>query len=249
MSTKPAIVLVPGAWHTPEGFKQVIDLLEAAGYEVKAVHLASVGAPVPLQDFRPDVEAVQTAIREFADQGKDVLVLGHSYGGVVITEATNGLDKATREKQGLKGGVSHLYFLCAFVLPEDHSLATALDDKPLPWFEVSEDQLLVTPKQPAEVFYNDVEDPSAIIKTLKPHSFRTFFSKVTYAGWKYVPNTYLLCAKDAAIPLALQQAMVDRARSLGANFTTHDMDASHSPFLSKPEELALSIRRAAGEKL
>ncbi|RMZ83186.1 hypothetical protein DV738_g1369, partial [Chaetothyriales sp. CBS 135597] len=249
MSTKPAIVIVPGAWHGPEGFKQVVDSLEATGYEVKALHLPSVGAAVPLKDFRPDVDAVQAAIREFADQGKDVLVLGHSYGGVVISEAVNGHDKASREKQGLKGGVSHLYFLCAFVLPEDHSLGDALNNEPLPWFDVSEDQLLVTPTKPTEVFYNDVDDPSAIIKTLKPHSFQTFFSKVTYAGWKYVPNTFLLCAKDAAIPLAVQQAMVDRARSLGADFTTHDIDASHSPFLSKPDEVVLSIRRAAGEKV
>ncbi|RMZ88208.1 hypothetical protein DV736_g4567, partial [Chaetothyriales sp. CBS 134916] len=247
MSTKPAIVFVPGAWHSPDGFKLVMDSLEAAGYKTKGVHLPSVGASVQLKDFNPDVESIQAAIRDFADQGEDVMLVVHSYGGVIGSQAVQGLDKATREKEGQKGGVSHMFFCCAFALPENTSLMDPLNNTPLPWFQISQDHLIVTPATPLETFYNDVKDAEEVVKTLKTHSYQTFFSKITYPGWKYVPSTYLLCAKDAALPLALQQAMVDQARKMGADMETVDIDASHSPFLSMPEEMALAIRRAAGE--
>ncbi|RMZ80862.1 hypothetical protein DV737_g2777, partial [Chaetothyriales sp. CBS 132003] len=244
MSTKPAIVFVPGAWHSPDGFKLVMDSLEAAGYETKGVHLPSVGASVPLKSFDPDVEAIQAAIKDFADQGKDVVLVVHSYGGITGSQAVKGLDKATREKEGQKGGVSHIFFCCAFALPENTSLMDCCNNQPLPWFQISQDQLVVTPATPIETFYNDVKDPEEIVKTLKPHSYQVFFSKITYPGWKYVPSTYLLCAKDAAIPLALQQTMVDQARSQGADMKTVEIDASHSPFLSIPEEMALTVSAA-----
>ncbi|RMZ83536.1 hypothetical protein DV738_g1083, partial [Chaetothyriales sp. CBS 135597] len=244
MSSKPAIVFVPGAWIGPDEFRRVADSLEAAGYEVKGVDLPS-GGSVPIHDFGPDVELIQATVREFADQGKDVLLVLHSYGGVVGSEAVKGLDKATREKEGLKGGISHLYFCSAFIIPENVSISEALGNKPLPWFQLSDDQLTVTPKIPPEIVYSDVEDRSIIPKTIRPHSYRTFFSKVTYAGWKYVPNTFLLCTKDVAIPLAKQKAMVDQARSLGADFETDEVDANHNAFLSKPEEVAFHFEFVA----
>ncbi|RMD43476.1 hypothetical protein DV735_g1645, partial [Chaetothyriales sp. CBS 134920] len=248
MSAKPAIVFVPGAWIGPNEFKRTADSLEAAGYEVKGVDLPS-GGSVPLQDFRPDVEAIQATIREFADQGKDVLLVVHSYGGIVGSEAVKGLDKVSREKEGLRGGLSRLFFCSAFLLPENGSLIEAFGNEPPRWFQLSEDQLTVTPNIPPEVIFSDVEDLSVIPRTIRPHSYRTFFSKITYAGWKYVPSTFLLCTKDAALPLTLQQAMVDQARSLGAHVQTDEVAANHNAFVSKPEEVALSIRRAAGERL
>jgi len=246
MSSKPVIVFVPGAWHPPACFEPVTERLEAAGYQTKGVNLASVGAPVPLQDFQPDVEAIQLAMKPFIDEGKDVLLVVHSYGGVVGNEAVRGLDKASREKVGKKGGVSHIYFCCAFALPEGVSLMDALQGKPLPWFQISEDGQTVTPATPVETFYNDVQNAEQYPEILKPHSYRTFFSKVTYPAWQHVPSTYLLCEKDMAIPLHAQKGMVEGS---GGKIKAETVDASHSPFLSMPEEVANSIRRAAGESV
>ena len=246
MSSKPVIVFVPGAWHPPSCFDPVTQRLEAAGYETKGVNLASVGSPEPLKDFQPDVEAIQQTMKPFIDQGKDILLVVHSYGGVVGNEAVRGLDKASREKEGKKGGVSHIYFCCAFALPEGVSLMDVLQGKPLPWFQISEDERTVTPATPIETFYNDVENAEQYPGILKPHSYRTFFSKVTYPAWQYVPSTYLLCEKDMALPLHAQKGMVEGS---GGKIKAETVDASHSPFLSMPEEMAKSIRRAAGESI
>jgi len=249
MSTKPVIVFTPGAWHSPAGFHMVVDKLEQAGYETKGVTLASVGAPEPLKDFQPDLEAIQAALKPIVDQGKDVLLVVHSYGGVIGGEAVQGFLKSDREKQGQQGGVTHMYFCCAFALPEGASLMAGLNNKPLPWYILNEDETLVNPATPEHIFYNDVAEPQKWIDMLKPHSYRTMFSKTTYAGWKHVPCTYLLCEQDMAIPIAVQKGMVEEAKKMGADMKVESCDAGHSPFLSVPEEMARSIRRAAGEAL
>ena len=249
MSSKPVIVLVPGAWHGPEGFHLVTEKLQAAGYEVEGVNLASVGAATPLEDFRPDVDAIQQVLKSVTDEGKDALLVVHSYGGMVGSEAVQGFAKSDRAKQGKKGGVSHMYFCCAFAMPEGVSLMNALHDQPLPWFQLNDAQDTVTPKTPVDTFYNDVKEPEKYVKMLKTHSYRTFASKATYAGWKHVPCTYLLCEKDNAIPIDAQKGMVEAAREAGADMKAETVNASHSPFMSIPEEMALSIRRAAGESV
>lgn len=220
--------------------------LEAAGYETEGVTLASVGAAKPLEDFGPDVKAIQSTVQPYVDQGKDVILVVHSYGGVIGSEAVQGLDRGSREKQGKKGGISHLYFCCAFVLPEGASLMDGLQGKPLEWFDIAADQKTLTPKRPGEIFYNDVESPQQYIDDLKPHSYQTLWSKLTYAGWKHVPCTYLYCLQDQAIPIHVQKAMVEGS---GVEFRTDTLDASHSPFLSFPDEMTKSIRQAAGETI
>lgn len=244
MSAKPAIVFVPGAWHSPSCFGQVMDRLQAAGYETKGAALALVGAPEPLKDLQPDIRSIRATVQPLVDQGKDVLIVMHSYGGIPGGEAVQGLDKVTRQKEGRQGGVSHLYYCCAFALPEGVSLSDALHGKPLPWFDVSADERTVKPKTPVDIFYKDVPDPEPHVAALKPQSYGMFKCKVTYPAWKHVPSTYLYCEKDMAIPVDAQHGMVE---SSGVEFRTETLDASHSPFLSMPDEVASSIRRAAGE--
>ncbi|ETI24703.1 hypothetical protein G647_04072 [Cladophialophora carrionii CBS 160.54] len=247
MSSKPVIVFVPGAWHTPDSFHLVTAELQAAEYETRGVDLASVGAQTPLKDFWPDVEAIQRVLKPLADEGRDIVLVVHSYGGVIGNQAVQGFVKSERENEGKKGGISHIYFCCAFALPEGVSLMDALNNKPLPWFQINDAQDTVTPATPIETFYNDVKEPEKYVNMLKPHSYRTFASKVTYAGWRHVPSTYLLCEKDEAIPIHAQKGMVEAAQQAGADMKVETVSASHSPFMSMAEEMARSIRRAAGE--
>lgn len=249
MSSKPTVVFVPGAWHTPDGFHLVMSELQAAGYETKGVNLASVGASTPLQDFQPDVQAIQDVLKPLVDQGKDILLMLHSYGGIIGNEAIQGFAKADRRKEGKKGGVSHIYFCSAFALPAGQSLMDALNNEPLPWFQINDAQDTINPATPIETFYNDVKEPEKYVKMLKPHSYRTLASKVTYPAWQHVPSTYLLCEKDEAIPLHAQKGMVEQAQKAGADMKIDTVDASHSPFLSVPGEMVRSIRRAAGESV
>lgn len=138
-------------WHGPEHFEPVGKLLEGHGYtNVYQAHPA-VGSVV--QDPYEDCTAARKTIESELAKGyavldstvywheglkrpcsNDVIVVCHSYGGVVATNASIGLGKKEREARGEKNGIINIVFMCAFALPKGVSLWDALGRKPLPWF-------------------------------------------------------------------------------------------------------------------
>lgn len=210
--------------------------------------LASYGAEPPLKDFQPDVGMIRRMIEEVVDNGQDVVLFMHSYAGVVGCEACKGLDKQSRQEQGQSGGVIRLFFCAAFLAPEGASLLDMLNGKPLPWFNISDDQMTVNPANPEGTFYNDV-DPVIVRETkttLKSHSYQTFYSKLTYPAWRDIPVTFLFCKKDKAIPIEAQEGMVAASK---VDVIREMADAGHSPFLSVPDQVVAALRRAAGKTL
>ena len=242
------IVFVPGAWHSPECYRRVSDILEKDGYKTDYVYLPSVGPETHLPSFQADVDEVHKHVQQAVDKGEYVMVVVHSYGGIPTTQALEGLDLASRRAAKLPGGVTHLFFCCSFVVEEGQSLLSAFGSKNLPWFGVSEDQTEVVALTPEKIFYNDMtpEDVDFAVARIKPHSYQTYLSPLTFAAWKVIPSTYLYCVKDNAIPYPIQKLMVE-GTAKDYNFKTAELDASHSPFFSKPEETAKAIRVAAGE--
>ena len=243
---KPTIIFVPGAWHRPDAFAEVRGILEAAGYTTVGVSLASVGAKEPLSGFEPDVARIRAAIQSACDADEDVVLFMHSYGSLPACDAVRGLDKVSRRKDGKSGGVTALFFCCAFMLPEGGSLLGMCGGEPMPWWIIEDDRRVVRPDTPKKIFYNDLDDETAKkwIAQLKPLSYKVFSSEVTYAAWRDVPSTYLLCEQDQAILIEWQKGMVEGAK---VNVTTETLDCSHSPFLSMPKKVAEAVRRAAGE--
>ncbi|KAK4496457.1 hypothetical protein PRZ48_012437 [Zasmidium cellare] len=243
-----SILYVPGAWHSASTFSPVATLLTQAGYEVDLIDLPSVGPAKHLPNFDADVQEIRSHIHKACDAGREIVLIGHSYGSIPASEAAKGLDLATRQKEGKTGGVKHLIFCCAFIVDEGHSLIGAFGGNPLPWFRISEDQMEVNPDTPEKIFYNDVEGKTTkeMISQLKPQSYQVMHTAVTYAAWKHIPSTYIYTTQDAAIPLPIQQMMVETVAK-GYPVSTQTVDAGHSPFLSKPKETAEAIRRAAGE--
>ncbi|KAF7524878.1 hypothetical protein PCG10_005461 [Penicillium crustosum] len=248
MTESTTILFVPGAWHSPDCYDPVVQRLEAINYKTDKVHLPSVGPAEHHLSFDADVAQIRTQIERAADAGQEVVVVVHSYGGLPANEAIKGLDIKTRQQNGLVGGVTHLFFCTSFIIKEGDSLIGAFGGNDLPWFIVSDDKLEINPADPEKTFYHDcgADQIEASIATLKPHSYQTLHSPCTYAAWKDVPSTYLYCTQDAAIPLVVQQAMVEGTAN-GTGMKTESVDASHSPFLSKPDEVTAAIRRAAGE--
>lgn len=272
MSSKSELIIVPGAWHSPEAFQPTTALLKKAGYTVHGVTLPSVGASPQVQSFDPDVQAVRSVIDKVLSAGKDAVVIMHSYGGVVGSEALAEYLQTLQsgQKQGY-GKVKRLVFVCAFALPEGASLMAALQFKPLPWFILDvrlsvslfprsthktnvivineQEKDIVKPDKPQEIFYNDIEPSVAepYISALRTQSYPTFSSQLTVAPYKIIPSTYILCEKDNAIPVSAQEGMVAGAKAAAPSAfdVVERVDASHSPFISQPEWLAEKFIKAA----
>ena len=247
MPSSTTILFVPGAWHSPQCFSGVGKLLkDDGGYDIKYVVLPSVGYGHKHKNFSQDVAKIRERIREAADAGQNIVLVCHSYGGVASSDAIKGYDLPSRQKEGQVGGVAHIVYCTSFLIPEGESLQSAFGGQDLPWYDVSSDQREVLCTSPSDVFYNDMSENEVEVamSTLKPHSYQTFHSRLTYSAWKHVPSTYLYCEDDAAIPIHVQHMMVEQWAK-GYNVRTETINASHSPFYSKPVETANAIRRAA----
>jgi pimeloyl-ACP methyl ester carboxylesterase len=124
-TTKPTIFLIHGAWHTPACFSPLTALLKEAGYTVVLpAHPSCPGnASVTLIDDALNVTKELEKVVETQEQ--DVLVIGHSYGGMVLSEGVLGkFAKKTREAGGKKGGVLRVVYLSAFIMGKGESMAT-----------------------------------------------------------------------------------------------------------------------------
>ena len=138
MAKKPTIVIVPGSWQLPLVWDEFRAQLARAQYQSYHVDLPSIGGTtLPLTGLAEDVAAVQSVVRGFADCGDEIILLCHSSGGVVGSNAVEGFDVATRKAAGKKGGVVRVVYLSAFMLPAGQSLLGMLGGVPLPWMVVS----------------------------------------------------------------------------------------------------------------
>ena len=127
--TLPTIVFVPGAWHSPEFFGAVISILEPLGYQCVTVSMPGVGRIPPVDNLDEDIAAVRTTVIKELDAGHDVIIHAHSWAGIPVNSALDGLSKEEREKDGRKGAVVKLTFASSIVVPENVSLLDAIGGK------------------------------------------------------------------------------------------------------------------------
>lgn len=134
--TKPTVAFVPGAWHDSEGFNDLRAQLQKLDYPTEAVNHPSIGGEDRSKSTVDDVANVQQLLTKLVTEGKDVVVVCHSYGGVVASNAVEGFGAIERATGGKKGGVISLIYMTAFVLPKNATLLGALGGVPLPWMDV-----------------------------------------------------------------------------------------------------------------
>jgi len=219
------LVLVHGAWHGPGTWDQLIAELD--GVDVRTVDLPSSGTdPASLGDLYDDAAELS---RVLAGIEGPAVVVAHSYGGAVATQAITA-----------DSGVAHTVYLCAFQLDVGESLLGLVGGQAPPWWEMRGDHLAVL--TPEEVFYNRVspELTAVSVDTLRLQSRASVEQTVTQAAWSVVPSTYVVCDADQAIPPPAQEMLAQRAGNV-----VH-LDAGHSPFLSQPAEVAAIIRPLLG---
>ncbi|GJC95751.1 FAD binding domain-containing protein [Colletotrichum higginsianum] len=241
-ATLPTVVFTPGAWHGPQSFDLVRAGLTLKGYESEAITLPSVGAEPATVGLEEDAAVLRSTIETLADAGKEVVVVVHSYGGMVGANAVEGLGYLQRAANGQAGGIIMLVYLSAFAAPNATSLLDMLSGEYLPWMRADGDKVYAD--TPETIFYADV-DPilrAKAIAELSWQSARVFSDPATYEPWNDgIEVMYFHCEQDQAIPLATQEAM---AAQFPAGYTTFYANSSHSPFLSHPDLVVEGVELA-----
>jgi predicted alpha/beta hydrolase len=121
MAPKPSIILVPGSYILPTYYAHFANVIEAMGYEIEVIDLPTVGAAPgqgregTLPTMLDDVAVTKTAVNRLADQGKDVLLVAHSYGGIPVSQCVEGLSKKARAEQGKRGGIVKIGYITSVV--------------------------------------------------------------------------------------------------------------------------------------
>lgn len=254
MSNKPTFVFVPGAWHTASIWEKVTSLLDIQGYRSSSVTLPSTDGD-PDATFHDDVQAVRDAILSETNQGHNVIVAVHSYGGHVGESALEAVPTTKNpgpEPEPTNGKVIGIAMMATgFNLP-GKAFMDGLGGQPPPaWRADAESGLAVFTDDPppAELFYHDLPVPEAEewSSRLTSQSLKALFEggEYAYAGWKDVPCWFLMTTEDRALPVCVQRMLVGMAREAGGRVEVREVRSGHCPMLAKPEDTASFLVEAA----
>ena len=225
MNVKPTVVLVHGGFVDGAGWEEVYGILRKDGYDVSIVQN-------PTMSLAGDVAATRQVI---AQANGPVVLVGHSYGGVVITEAGN------------DPKVSKLVYIAAFAPDKGESVASLIKNPapgaPVPPILPPQDGFLFLDKAKfAASFAADVEPgKAAFLADLQvPWGVAALEGAVSEPAWKTKPSWYLVATDDRMIPPPAQRFMSKRA---GAKVV--ESAGSHAIYVSRPDEVASLIKKAA----
>ncbi|MCJ1251380.1 hypothetical protein MMC30_008613 [Trapelia coarctata] len=244
-SVLPTFVIIPGAWHSPCHYDLLTSRLYSAGYPTLSRRLPGVDPPAP-DEITTTTDAdfiLETLLRPLLDSGKDMILVMHSYGGIPGTAAAVGLSKAERRDAGLGGGIIGIIFVAAFIAKEGESPKSIGGGKHPPWTTTDLTTHFITPENPLPVFYADAPSlASEAIAQLLPHSENCLSTPTAPTAWASpVYNnrrTYIRTLQDRALPVEAQTGMLAGS---GVEWDVRDFETGHSPFLSKPDELAATV--------
>lgn len=118
----PTIVIVPAACQIPAHYQPLASALRNANFPVAVIPLPSVGASPGLKNFDEDVAAICKVVNSLVDDGNEVVVLLHSYGGLPGSAAMKGLGAKDRLRDGEKGSVKRLVYVSSYALMEGEAL-------------------------------------------------------------------------------------------------------------------------------
>lgn len=133
---KPTIVFAPGAWYPPTVFDGMTKKLNEHGYNCHTIAFPSIQQATTVQDLQPDIAAVRSIVEPEVNTGREVIIVSHSWSGLPVASALDGLGRIEREQEGLTGGVVKLVFIAAFIPQVGESLISAFGGTPPPWYVV-----------------------------------------------------------------------------------------------------------------
>jgi pimeloyl-ACP methyl ester carboxylesterase len=225
MSDKPSIVLSHGIWADGSCFSKLIPTLQAEGHDV-------IAAQYGLDTLKADVEASIAAIERVGPG--PVILVGHSYGGTVITKA------------GVHPRVAALVYICA--LGPDESETSASIQAKFPTtdvfqnIEVQNGRIWLKPVTGVPCFAGDLpaEEQGLVYATASPPAATLFGEQVDGVAWRAKPSWYIVGADDRAVHPDLERFC---AKRMGA--ATTELKSSHVPMLSQPRAVLEVIRAAS----
>lgn len=231
VAKRPTIILVHGAFADATSWRHVIPILERDGYRVIAVQNT-------LATLEGDITTTKRVI-DAETRGAPVVVVGHSYGGAVITGAAAG-----------NADVRALVYIAAFAPDSGESvgmLSGRFGESPLAKAlrPDSGGFLYIDRARFREVFCADVgsEEANVMAATQKPWGVPALGGTINQPAWRTIPAWYLISTEDRAITPALERFF---ARRMGAH--TSEVRASHVAFISQPYLVARIIEEAAGQR-
>lgn len=224
MNTKPTIVLVHGLWADGSSWSKVIGPLTEKGYKVISVQN-------PTTSLEDDVAATKRAIDR---AGGDVILVGHSWGGFVITEA------------GVDPRVKALVYIAAYA-PDKGDTVASLSESASPtalsgFLQNANGYVTLSREGVARVFAGDLDPKEQeVVYAVQPPAFHKVFTDVgTGAAWKTKPSWYVVASEDKTINPELEKRMAQRA-----NAKTTILKSGHVAMLSKPTEVLAVMLDAA----
>ncbi|RAK95641.1 alpha/beta hydrolase [Aspergillus ibericus CBS 121593] len=248
--SKPAVLLIPGAWHVPASYNKLTNLLKSSGHDIHVPSLPSMnGARPPTADLETDTAHIREYTQQLADAGQHVVIIAHSYSGQIASNSLTGLWATTRAQQGLPGGVVHIISLCAFMVREGFSMTDVVhhfghdDYMPLA-YDFAEDQTVVDRDPKGRLVSpgpgDDDVEVEGYLGTLKRWNGKCMSQGLSTdrVAWRDIPVTYVHTIGDMTTPLAYQQWMVGNMKEDGVEVETVELDTGHSPNLTKAKEVA-----------
>jgi pimeloyl-ACP methyl ester carboxylesterase len=235
------VVLVHGAWHGAWCWERVIPALAKQGIKATAIDLPGHGEDASVMT---DLHGDATKVTEVLDElGESAILVGHSYGGAVITEA------------GDHPLVERLLFIAALIPDTGETCQKAatkevaeagLDWKGRPNFGkafivAADNSVTLDPTIAAQCLYNDCDDATVAwaLDRLGPHPLGNLQQSPSRIAWRMKPSTYAVCADDLAVHPDLERILAKRCTSIV------EWPTGHSPYLSDPKRVAALVAGVA----
>ncbi|OQV07092.1 hypothetical protein CLAIMM_11576 [Cladophialophora immunda] len=245
-----SVLFFPGSYCLLPLYQPLLNAVTEAGCEIKGIHPPTVG-PSSRQGYAhtapsmyDDAAVLAQEVERLADEGKDVVIVGHSYGGVPMTQASHGLGKEQRKAQGKPGGIVRLGYMSAIIPAHGQSARGAISVVPAekhPPIDVDEHgwMLMADPAATAGLILQHLppDKGAAIVGDFAKHSAQSFLDPVTQTGYRDIPVSYLLCEEDLVGPPDLQRSWIERVeRESGRSVHVTAVRTGHMPNLTAEKE-------------
>jgi hypothetical protein len=247
---EPAVVILPGSWHLPIHYEDLVLHLKSNGFSDVTCHQhASTTKNYPLPKdatLEQDTVLLRHVLQPLAEAGKPIILVAHSYGGIVGNNSLDGLLWVQRQALGKPGGVVHIVYFAALIIPAETALVTPFGGNIPPW-QYEKDDGTLWMNDPRVDFYNHLDDdeaqrwlektvycPSSVIKDVQQ-----------YAPFEHVGNgldaTYIVCTGDAVAKPEFQEMM---ASLLGDARKMEYCDSGHCAMIGNADDIAVLVGRA-----